>query len=80
MLLLGQQCASISLDFCPKLLLFQYPPDIVRLASLILLMSQDRIDLALKQAQVDYYIVVNGYQPFLFARIRVHRRKRTDYY
>ena len=34
-----------------------YPPDIVRIALLILLMSQDRIDLALKQAQTDYHIV-----------------------
>ena len=56
-LLLGQQCKSITLDFCPKLLLSQYSPDIVRLALLILLTSQDRMDLALKQAQADYHIV-----------------------
>ena len=56
-LLLGQQCKSIALDFCPKLLLSQYSPDIVRLALLILLTSQDRMDLALKQAQADYHIV-----------------------
>jgi len=55
---LGQYCETVSsTDFCPKML-SQYPPDVLRVALLVLLTSQTTLDCAIQQAQSDYQIVI----------------------
>ena len=54
-----------------------YPPDIVRIALLILLMSQDRIDLALKQAQTDYHIVSKWLSAILICQNSITSQKKN---
>ncbi len=55
---LGQYCEMIpSMDFCPKML-SQYPPDVLRVALLVLLTSQTTLDFAIQQAQSDYQMVI----------------------